>query len=322
MFQTDWNDGLAAAALVKSKGGPVPGFRTMNNRPESWVANLDNALKGAGKIGVSPVLESRDIANPNVEYLGVMAWAAAFQWIPDKSGPGDMVEVKLGGNKCRVGEKCEFMIDIQDRANVSMDQVQAEVTGPSGPVQFDYDPRDGKGNFTPREYGMHEVLVTNDGEAVKGAPHYIRSMPNSKKDYDGIEPCAVGSTVEVLVRLSASYKHFLSTVSLQINPHHAARPELLEVTAYSPTNRPLGCPVGEDNGTFYASFQPDEAGEWKIHVTYDNEDIENSPFRCMVFDPRAVHVRRCRSVMISIYDVTVGSPGSVSQDKGVIKSRR
>ena len=65
---------------------------------------------------------------------------------------------------------------------------------------------------------------------------------------------------------------------------------MLEVTAYSPTNRPLGCPVSEDNGTFYASFQPDEAGEWRIHVTYDNEDIENSPFRCMVFDPRAVHV--------------------------------
>ena len=89
----------------------------------------------------------------------------------------------------------------------------------------------------------------------------------------GIEPCAVGSTVEVL-----------------INPHHAARPELLEVTAYSPTNRPLGCPVSEDNGTFYASFQPDEAGEWRIHVTYDNEDIDHSPFKCMVFNPRAIFV--------------------------------
>ena len=87
------------------------------------------------------------------------------------------------------------------------------------------------------------------------------------------------------------------------------------MTAYSPTNRPLGCPVGEDNGTFYASFQPDEAGEWKIHVTYDNEDIENSPFRCMVFDPRAVHVRpspivysivKCGvlCIMISKYDET------------------
>ena len=38
--------------------------------------------------------------------------------------------------------------------------------------------------------------------------------------------------------------------------------------------------------------QPDEAGEWRIHVTYDGEDIENSPFKCMVFDPRAIHVRR------------------------------
>ena len=46
----------------------------------------------------------------------------------------------------------------------------------------------------------------------RGAPHFLRSMPKSKKDYEGIEPCAVGSTVEVL-----------------INPHHAARPELLEV---------------------------------------------------------------------------------------------
>ena len=103
----------------------------------------------------------------------------------------------------------------------------------------------------------------------------------------GIEPCAVGSTVEVL-----------------INPHHAARPELLEVTAYSPTNRPLGCPVSEDNGTFYASFQPDEAGEWRIHVTYDNEDIDHSPFKCMVFNPRAIFVSiKCinytRSLLIS-----------------------
>jgi hypothetical protein len=26
-------------------------------------------------------------------------------------------------------------------------------------------------------------------------------------------------------------------------------------------------------------------------VTYDGEDIENSPFKCMVFDPRAISVR-------------------------------
>ena len=74
------------------------------------------------------------------------------------------------------------------------------MTGPSGPINLDnFDPRAGRGAFTAHEFGMHEVMLTADGEAVRGAPNYIRSMPNSKKDYDGIEPCAVGSTVEVLV---------------------------------------------------------------------------------------------------------------------------
>ena len=65
---------------------------------------------------------------------------------------------------------------------------------------------------------------------------------------------------------------------------------LFQVTAYSPTDRPLGCPVSEENGTFFASFQPHEAGEWRIHVTYDGQDIEHSPFKCMVFNPRAIFV--------------------------------
>jgi hypothetical protein len=43
----------------------------------------ETALKGGQKLGVSPVLEARDLANPNVEYLGVMAWAAQFQ-VPSK----------------------------------------------------------------------------------------------------------------------------------------------------------------------------------------------------------------------------------------------
>jgi hypothetical protein len=140
------------------------------------------------------------MASPGVEYLGVMAWAAQFQWIGDKMGPGELVEVRLGGTKCRVGEKCEFVIDMPDKGQVGMDKLEAEVTGPGGPLHMDFDPRDGKGSFTPKEFGMHEVLVTNEGEAVRGCPGFVRSMPNSKKDYVGIEPCAVGSTVEVCAK--------------------------------------------------------------------------------------------------------------------------
>ncbi|XP_040581281.1 uncharacterized protein [Lepeophtheirus salmonis] len=215
------------------------------------------------------------MANPNVEYLGVMSWAAQFQWIADRTPPGDRLEMKCSTLKTKVGEECNFKVDLLDE-DIHPENLNAQVIGPSGPIYVNWDFIPGSGGtayFQPSEVGMHKVLVTNEGEAVRGAPHFTRVMPSSKKDYDGIEPCAVESTVEVL-----------------INPHHAARPELLEVTAYSPTKRPLGCPVTEDNGTFYASFQPDEAGEWKIHVTYNNEDIENSPFKCMVFNPRAIHI--------------------------------
>ena len=56
-------------------------------------------------MGVQPVLESRDISSPGVEYLGVMAWAAQFQWIPDKSGPAELVEMRVGTGKCKVNNQ-------------------------------------------------------------------------------------------------------------------------------------------------------------------------------------------------------------------------
>ena len=37
-----------------------------------WLPNLDNAVKGGRKLGVEPVMEARDMASPNVEYLGTM----------------------------------------------------------------------------------------------------------------------------------------------------------------------------------------------------------------------------------------------------------
>ena len=45
------------------------------------------------------------MANPNVEYLGVMAWAAQFQWIADRTPPGDALEVTCTTNKARVGDE-------------------------------------------------------------------------------------------------------------------------------------------------------------------------------------------------------------------------
>ena len=67
--------------------------------------NLDNAIKGGRKLGVEPVMEARDMASPNVEYLGVMAWAAQFQWIQGQTAPSEALEVSCASTKMRIGEE-------------------------------------------------------------------------------------------------------------------------------------------------------------------------------------------------------------------------
>jgi len=45
------------------------------------------------------------MASPHVEYLGVMAWVAQFQWIRDRTPPGDRMEMSTIPNKMRIGEE-------------------------------------------------------------------------------------------------------------------------------------------------------------------------------------------------------------------------
>ncbi len=59
---------------------------------------------------------------------------------------------------------------------------------------------------------MHEVLVKNEGETVRGAPHFLRSMPMSKKDYDG----KLGSP-DVEIDILATLKGLYNTYKIHIN---------------------------------------------------------------------------------------------------------
>ena len=81
--------------------GPSPGWPTWRARcgaAVSWASPLcwRAGTSPGGDIVreyIHPRTKYNIICSPNVEYLGVMAWAAAFQWIEDKHGPGDLVEV-------------------------------------------------------------------------------------------------------------------------------------------------------------------------------------------------------------------------------------
>lgn len=45
ILQTDWNDGRVLCSLVKSLGGSVPGYKTLNTDPSSWENNINLGKK-------------------------------------------------------------------------------------------------------------------------------------------------------------------------------------------------------------------------------------------------------------------------------------
>lgn len=54
--------------------------------------------------GVQPILSAKDMADKNVEHLGVMAYAAHYQWIPERPPLQDLINVTLNSTSGRVGE--------------------------------------------------------------------------------------------------------------------------------------------------------------------------------------------------------------------------
>ncbi|KAJ9573497.1 hypothetical protein L9F63_009061, partial [Diploptera punctata] len=294
-FTRDWNDGTALCRLVRSLGGPVPGYDQLISDPSAWESNLNKrkkrGIRGGEKLGVEPILKAKDMADKNVEHLGVMAYAAHFQWIQPRQKPGDRLKVSCDSSTAKVNKPAHFKIEyLSDDVNPK--EVTAEVIGPSGKVEcrLQLNNNGGRGSFIPTEVGMHRIIVYNEGEAAKGCPINIRVTPElTKISFPGMDPCAIGSIVEVL-----------------INSNGASSREI-DVLARSPTGRGLPCPVQETDGVYTATFQPDEAGEWSIAVTHGGEHIQGGPFTCFVFDPNAIKLR-------GMEGATPGQPFSFTVD--------
>ncbi|XP_005177800.1 filamin-C isoform X2 [Musca domestica] len=270
-FTTDWNDGRVLCEIIKGLGGPAPAPEKLSTDPFHYENNIRKALDAGTKLGVQPVLTAKDMANPEVEHLGIMAYAAHLQWVPPRPPLSDMVNVFLESTSGRVGEPTHFRIDILSR-DISLSNIKAFVLPPSGhpqPVKLN---GHGEGVYIPDKYGMHEVVVEIDGDSLGG--HFFRVLPRFiQVAPPGMAPCALGSLVEVLV-----------------NATGAPKTEDILVTAVSPTGISHNCPLKKVEEGHSAIFKPDEAGIWEIAITYQGRHIQGGPFTCAVFDASGVSV--------------------------------
>lgn len=273
-FTSDWNDGLALCSLVHSLGATVEDFQQLRRDRSHWESNLQKGIDGGKYLGVEPLLTAKELADPEVQPLGVMAYIARFQRMTPKRRPRDKLTVTgTDLNNVHVNKPAHFKVYMKE-GKVDLRQIRAEVRSPSlTPVEckLQLNQSGGSGTFVPVEIGMHALNVYCEGELVTGCPMHVRVHPDiSRILFSGIDPCALGSLVEVLINSNGA-----GTGNIQVE-------------AISPSGKSRECAVKASDGVFTSTFMPNEIGEWKIDVTYSGEHIQGSPFTCYVYDPTQV----------------------------------
>lgn len=103
-MQTDWNDGRVFCEIVKGLGGAAPEPEHLSVHESNWESNIKKAVDAGERLGVKPILTAKDMANPEVEHLGIMAYAANLQWVPPRTPLSQLLSVHLESTSGRVGE--------------------------------------------------------------------------------------------------------------------------------------------------------------------------------------------------------------------------
>lgn len=76
----------------------------MSTHPQNWESNVKKAVDAGERLGVKPILTPKDMSNPEVEHLGIMAYAAHLQWVPRRPPLSQMLALHLESTSGRVGE--------------------------------------------------------------------------------------------------------------------------------------------------------------------------------------------------------------------------
>ncbi|XP_063426626.1 filamin-C-like isoform X2 [Mytilus trossulus] len=267
-FASDWQDGHLLANLVKSLGENVPNLTGSNSE------NIQKGLEAAQRLGVNPILTAKEMCDPEVDHIGIMAYAAYFKDFKPTKTPAERVVLSSPPKNVFVGLESNFSVRIEDD-NVSPSDVRAEIKGPdSSPnVRLSWTGSIGDGLFTPEETGVHRLSVFCNNQLILGCPVTFKSMADrSRISFTSVESCPVGMITE-----------------LKVDSSGAGQGDV-RVEAQSPGGRIQNLTAVYRHGQYIVNFSPSESGVWNLSVLYDGEHISGSPYSVVVYDPASVRV--------------------------------
>ncbi|KAE9548441.1 hypothetical protein FO519_008349 [Halicephalobus sp. NKZ332] len=182
---------------------------------------------------------------------------------------------------CSIGSIVEVVINAQGEMADSGDVV-VFAESPSGrrqPCSIVHRENSFTASFTPSEVGEWKIGILYDDKHIKGSPFVCQVYdPNQVRVY-GLDMGLTGHEVKFTVDAGEAG---LGEVGVSILRHGKQIPYEIEEETLGPRRIPTG--------KFKIHFTPTGAGQYKIHIAYNNLEVKGSPFILDIADANSVSV--------------------------------
>uniref|UniRef100_A0A915CNU5 Calponin-homology (CH) domain-containing protein n=1 Tax=Ditylenchus dipsaci TaxID=166011 RepID=A0A915CNU5_9BILA len=179
---------------------------------------------------------------------------------------------------CALGSLVEIVVNAQ----VSVKTVKGEVTvlafSPTGackPCDVVYENNSYVTTFTPTEIGEWQIHILYNGRHIKGSPFQCHVYDSSLIDVYGLDVGSVGQELKFTVDASKAGKGDIEISIIR-------------------QGRQVPCHISEkggpSTGVYSVHFTPDGAGQYKIHIIFNDQEVKGSPFLLDIADASAVSV--------------------------------
>ncbi|PAV76657.1 hypothetical protein WR25_23383 [Diploscapter pachys] len=260
-FEVALNDktkGELDVNISDPKGGPLP-VRCYKQQDESYWVEFTPEQTGTHTIEVT--FGDMPVAGSPFRCEVVDPRRVAVRGLPDQLTLRHATAFKVDRRDAGLGE---LQVEVQD-PNGSPVRIET-LKSPSGEQTV---------TFLPNKLGPHKVNVKLAGFQLPGYPQTLQSGEQEK-------PAVYGAAIDQSIKIG-------EPASLLFDPKKAAGGLKINVT--SPNGEKIRHNVmRRPNGTSEVVFYPEEVGNYKMSVEFNNKAVSGSPYTVRVVDPSKVIV--------------------------------
>ncbi|XP_052782303.1 filamin-B-like isoform X2 [Mya arenaria] len=292
---TDWNNGYFLCAIVQSLGGEIPGWPNLD-RSEA-VENCQKGLDGAKALGIEPLMSAKEMADPNLDHLTLMAYLSRFQTIQPRKSKAERVQIRFNFDNIKAGTRAEFQLIKVDEGVVT-GKVKVELTCEAGPVPCDitWATKIATCSFLPTVTGDHKLTVQYEETMIQGCP---------------IEFLAKGDPSKIKLLTTHTSLRMGDAHEIKVDTSGSGRGEVI-MESTSPTGDLRYLTSVREGTLVTATCQPKEVGVWIVHVYFGEEEVEGSPLQLKVYDPQKAWLAGPEQGFVGDLVMYKGSPSRVT----------